>query len=198
MNTEKTAIAIIAAGASIRMGKVKQNLMWDTRTLLQVSVENALQANSDLVFTILGANYEEILPTLNTYEIEVLKNKQWRAGMGTSIALAADYAIEKGFDKVLMMLCDQPSVNAQYIEQLLTQANTSEAQVVASQYGDRRGVPAVFDKTILNRLLALDEDMGARALLNQESTSIESISSPQPLFDIDTPQDYEAYKRLYL
>ena len=198
MNTEKTAIAIIAAGASIRMGKVKQNLMWDTRTLLQVSVENALQANSDLVFTILGANYEEILPTLNTYEIEVLENKQWRAGMGTSIALAADYAIEKGFDKVLMMLCDQPSVNAQYIEQLLTQANTSEAQVVASQYGDRRGVPAVFDKTILNRLLALDEDMGAKALLNQESTSIESISSPQPLFDIDTPQDYEAYKRLYL
>lgn len=198
MNTEKTAIAIIAAGASIRMGKVKQNLMWDTRTLLQVSVENALQANSDLVFTILGANYEEILPTLNTYEIEVLENKQWRAGMGTSIALAADYAIEKGFDKVLMMLCDQPSVNALYIEQLLTQANTSEAQVVASQYGDRRGVPAVFDKTILNRLLALDEDMGAKALLNQESTSIESISSPQPLFDIDTPQDYEAYKRLYL
>jgi molybdenum cofactor cytidylyltransferase len=198
LNTEKTAIAIIAAGASIRMGKVKQNLMWDTRTLLQVSVENALQANSDLVFTILGANYEEILPTLNTYEIEVLENKQWRAGMGTSIALAADYAIEKGFDKVLMMLCDQPSVNAQYIEQLLTQANTSEAQVVASQYGDRRGVPAVFDKTILNRLLALDEDMGAKALLNQESTSIESISSPQPLFDIDTPQDYEAYKRLYL
>jgi CTP:molybdopterin cytidylyltransferase MocA len=38
----KKIIATITAGVSIRMGKIKQNLIWDERNILSVSVGSPL------------------------------------------------------------------------------------------------------------------------------------------------------------
>jgi molybdenum cofactor cytidylyltransferase len=57
---KKIAIIILAAGSSSRMGKIKQLLKVDNKTLLETAIEAATTSNASAVFCILGAHSEII------------------------------------------------------------------------------------------------------------------------------------------
>ena len=190
------AIIILAAGASSRMGLPKQNLNYKGETLLQLAVKSALAA-SETVLVVLGANREDIEYSIKDQPIDILYNTAWAEGMASSIRLAID-KLQTDYlqvDSVLLMLCDQPYVDADLLNKLLAEASASDKGIVASAYNDTLGVPVVFKASYFPYLVALKGHEGAKNLLMQHADDVVSIPFPLGGVDIDTLQDWEKLEK---
>ena len=81
----KFAVLILAAGSSSRMGVPKQLLQWKGTNLLQYCINSVKDINADAIFLVLGANSEKIRSKIDTNQITVLYNHNWKKGLGSSI-----------------------------------------------------------------------------------------------------------------
>lgn len=188
------ANVILAAGASTRMKQVKQLLPWGGSTLLEHAIKQALQANSQHVYVVVGANLTEVEPRLKSYPITILYNKNWAQGVGSSIAYAFNYFLQqqKTFDGVLMSLADQPFIVTSFLNALIDDfTNHKIKHIVAAQYKSKKGVPAIFPAKYYAALAQLTGDLGASQLLNSTPERVHTILAENMIFDIDTNADYQ-------
>ncbi|WP_350288452.1 nucleotidyltransferase family protein [uncultured Croceitalea sp.] len=189
-NRNKLCVLILAAGSSSRMGSPKQLLAWKNTSLLGHAISQAKQVSDD-VFVILGANANDIRSTIGN-DVVVIENPNWEKGMGTSIALGVRKLIALySFEAVLIMLADQPLLEAPYLLGLKENFLGSEYKIVATSYGLKNGVPAVFDASLFADLSVLNEDYGARKLMEAYSDSLKTIDPNGKAIDIDTPDTYQ-------
>jgi CTP:molybdopterin cytidylyltransferase MocA len=95
---------------------------------------------------------------------------------------------------VLVMLVDQPQVDARAIKRLLTAWRRRPGVPAAARYDARVGVPAVLPRKNWRNLKALRGDQGARALLRSRE-ALTLVDMPEAALDIDTPADAEKLRR---
>lgn len=185
-------LIILAAGSSSRLGKPKQNLVFQGNTLLQRSIKAALAADCQQIVVALGANAQVIEPTIIDQPIQIIHNPYWEAGMSSSISygLAALLKSNPQMQSVILMLCDQPFADTAIINQLI-QASTNNKHLVACNYNGTIGVPALFDKSHFEELLTLKGNEGAKKLLLKYTNEVHTVPFPLGMIDIDTIGDYE-------
>ena len=185
-----TGIIILAAGSSSRLGQPKQNLIYNEQTLLQIAVETALFSACCPVIVILGANGDVIKPTIKNYPVTIFFNSRWEEGMSSSIRLGITELIkaEPTVSGVVLMLCDQPFVNAILLQQVIE--NKSGLGITACTYNGIAGVPAYFDRLFFDELLLLKGREGAKKLLSKYEEIVSTVSFTLGNVDIDTIEDY--------
>lgn len=170
------------------MGEPKQLLKWGNSNLLGHTITQAQQVCKD-VFVVLGAHFDAIAPTIAGAQI--IYNKDWELGMGSSVATGLRHVGNKGtFTHVLIMLADQPYLDAAYLKELLIAISKKPFGIIATQYEDKVGVPAIFSATYFKELEQLNEDYGARKLLKNHEDAIFSITPKVSTVDIDTQVTY--------
>ena len=190
----KTAILVLAAGASSRMNEIKQVLPYKDSTLLGNALKMAKMSKSAQVFCVLGANKEEIQQKVDFLDIEIIENKEWSAGLGKSIAVGvATIDKNRKYDSVLVMLGDQPFITSRYLDQLISKFNENQSQIIATNYSCRPGVPAVFPRQKFSELIKLSGDSGAKLILKNQANIIKLDA--ENTFDIDSPEDYKKISR---
>jgi molybdenum cofactor cytidylyltransferase len=185
----KTAILILAAGESSRMGEAKQLLPIGNKTLLGIAIEGALKSKADSVYCVLGAHSEVIQKTIKHYSIKIIDNNEYQLGLSSSIIKGIDCLKTEHFDNVLIMLGDQPNVDQAYLNQLMDAHHNNPTKIITSSYDGSFGVPAIFPKSYFNQLLHLKGDKGAKNFLNSAKVEVLGYNSDQ-LTDIDTTKDY--------
>ena len=89
------------------------------------------------------------------------------------------------------MLCDQPFVTADILNDLVTTQRLTGKSIVASIYGTTRGVPALFSRNFFDELMSLAADEGARRTIASHPRDVATIIFPRGAIDIDTPRDHE-------
>ncbi len=191
------AILILAAGDSSRMGTPKQLLKWKNTTLLGHAVETAQKLNTLKLIVVLGANHNLINTKINNYQVEVLVNKSWEKGLGSSISFGVNHLLKSNtnFDAVLIMLADQPLIDSVYLNKVLDKYEIGMSQIIATSYKSKKqGVPVLFGAIYFEELSQLDDDKGAKVILQKYSKNVSAISANNIVSDIDTLEDYE---RLY-
>jgi CTP:molybdopterin cytidylyltransferase MocA len=109
-----------------------------------------------------------------------LINPEPGAGLGTSLAIAARAAGERG--ALLVLLADMPLVMPAYLRALAATA----APAATRQPDGRAGVPALLDRTLLKQAADLTGDRGAGPLLARAALL---DAPPGSLRDVDTPRD---------
>ncbi|MCX2679943.1 nucleotidyltransferase family protein [Galbibacter sp. EGI 63066] len=186
----KTAIVILAAGASTRMGQPKQLLKWGDTTLLGHSVFLVRNTVAEALFVVLGANAKQISKTLDE-NVEVLLHKDWEKGLGTSIAFAVSELEKKNFDGLLFILADQPFVTSAYLNQLIKSFHNDGKGIVASKFNGRMGVPAIFSSTYFEMLKKLNSDVGAKHIIQSHQNDLKTFKADDLITDLDTMEDYE-------
>lgn len=194
-NSSNIAILIPAAGASSRMGMPKQLLKWKDSTLLGHTIGNAQQLNSNEIFLVLGSDFANISSTVGEFPTVILNNKNWKSGLGGSIAYGIKHIIEIKLevDGVLIMLPDQPLIDLDYFKAMIDQFKSGHDQIIATNYGKgKKGVPVLFDRKYFNELCDSNNDQGAKYLLKKYPECVHSSENTQTLSDIDTIDDYEA------
>ena len=187
-----TAIMILAAGNSSRLGRPKQLLVYESKPLLQVVLDAALQTAFRPVTIVLGAYKNEIAKQLNG-TVNYVINEHWQQGMGSSIAtgLAATLELAPSIQQVIIAVSDQAFISQQIFEQLHQQQQLSTKGIVASKYGETAGTPVLFSKKYFADLLALKGDGGAKSILKNYPDDIETITFEKGEMDIDTEEDYK-------
>lgn len=194
--TKKLAVLILAAGNSTRMGVPKQLLKWKESNLLQHTINTVNQLNTENVL-VLGAYFNRIKASINSENIMVLFNGSWEKGLSQSIVLGVGHIKEShpNIESILIMLADQPLIDLYYLNEMIGLHHLNPNKIICTLYqNDKRGVPAIFNKTFFEDLLQLNDDIGAKELLNKHSNDLILLNGTRHTADIDTMDDYD---RLY-
>ncbi len=193
------AIIVLAAGASIRLGRPKQLLMYKNKTLLRHILDIAKKVNTQPVVAILGANIDliakEIADDKNIYTIT---NENWNEGIASSIraGLKALQQIAPACDGAIFLVCDQPYITSSLLHDMIKLQQHSGKPIVACSYSDTIGTPVLFHKTLFHELLTLKGDAGAKKIIKKHTGSVATIPFPKGQIDIDTQTDYDALKKM--
>jgi molybdenum cofactor cytidylyltransferase len=191
----QTAIIILAAGASQRMGTAKQALLIEGgKTMLRKTAETALATSCRPVVVVVGANKKEVVPELKDLPVTIIDNQFWQEGMASSVrmGLAAAYMTEKNIDAALMLVCDQPYLTPSLLEQMVVTLQESGQKAVACRYGkDSWGVPVLVGKELFAEMLSLKGEQGAKPLLQKQLENVAFVDFDLGAIDIDTPDDYQ-------
>lgn len=190
------AIVILAAGASRRMGVPKQLLRHRGRTLLRHAVDAALGSTCRPVVIVLGANAEAIQPEVEGLPVQIVQNPRWADGLSSSIhaGIEALASAAGSPEAVVLSLCDQPLVCSDDIEALVTAYRSTKRPIVASQYAETLGVPALFAQLVLPELLSLAGDAGAKQVIQRNLPTVWPVPCPHAAFDLDSLEDYDAIR----
>ncbi|PSO50184.1 MAG: 4-diphosphocytidyl-2C-methyl-D-erythritol synthase [Cyanobacteria bacterium SW_9_44_58] len=186
-------IIILAAGASRRMGQPKQLLPYQGKSLIQHITAVAIDSASQPIVVVLGAYASLIAPKISDLNIRIAYNEQWSTGMASSLkfGLSKIQAITSHLDAVIVMLGDQPFVSTALIQQLVSNYRSNNFLIVASQYNNIVGVPALFHRALFPELGKIEGDAGAKFIIRRYYSSVLSIPFAEGAIDIDTPQDWK-------
>ncbi len=193
MTGSNIGLIILAAGASTRLGQPKQLLLFQGKTLLIHTIEQALSSRCRPIIVVLGSQAEYIKLNINSYPIFIVKNPNWEQGMSASIQTGIKQLqqIQPDSKGVVITLCDQPFISSQIIDKLVETYQQTQYSIVVSEYNNILGVPALFSNTLFGELMNLDTTTGAKSLIHKYSNERSIVPFPLGIFDIDTPQDYE-------
>ena len=155
---------VLAAGSSSRLGRPKQDIVFEGETLLARATRIACEVADDVIVV--------------TRE----NNPDADEGIASSIRFGVRAA---GEARVLIVLCDQPLINAEHLRALIA----VDAPIVATGYRGIAGVPAIFAPELIPELLALRGDRGARAVIANHAAHV--IPFEGAAVDIDTEADLQ-------
>jgi len=191
-SSSNCAIIILAAGRSTRLGSPKQLLSYQGKNLLQHSIDAAHESQAGPIILVLGSDMDEIASNIDPLPLTIVKNPDWESGMASSIVTGINTLknLYPDADSVILMVCDQPFVNARLLKDLIKKKEEKGSSIVASSYENINGTPALFHKKHFNELSALKGDTGARYLIKKYHESMESIPFDQGSIDIDTIEDF--------
>jgi molybdenum cofactor cytidylyltransferase len=191
---DKCGLVLLAAGASRRLGRPKQLLVYKGQSLIK-QVLALMQIAAMPAVVVLGANREAIEKEISGTTIPIVENKLWNEGMASSIVCGLE-ALTKtipDLDGAIFLVCDQPFLAVSFLQELVSKQNTTGKPIIASSYGGTAGIPALFHKTYFPELLSLKGDAGAKKIMQAHATDMITIDFPLGHIDIDTE---EAYKML--
>lgn len=188
-------VAILAAGASTRMGSLKQLLPLEGIPLLVRTVEAALASPAWPVVVVLGADAEKLRATLARYPVVVTENPAWSEGIASSIRAGVTtlQQFSRSLDAAVIALCDQPAFSPATIAALVATQRETGSSIVAARYSGRHGAPALFLRRHFATLASLTGEEGARELLNGPTSQVAAVDLPDLAFDLDTPGDVADY-----
>jgi molybdenum cofactor cytidylyltransferase len=194
-----SAIIILAAGSSSRMGQSKQLLEIDNTTLLRKTVLTALACDIKNNYVVLGANVEAHRKTINDLPIQIVINDEWNNGMGRSLKKGLDVATASSpvLEGVTVLVCDQPMLTSQYLNNILQQYLDTRKGIVASQYAQTIGVPAFFSKQFFERLNTMGDQQGAKKIIEKYPEAVQTVDFSGGEIDLDKIEDYYQFLKTY-
>lgn len=189
-----TGLVILAAGASTRLGKPKQNLYFEGDTLLQRAIQTALNSVCAPIVVMLNPEVKYTLPEPLSSAVTIVPNPECQEGMASSIRSGLLTLLEANpaITSCIFMVCDQPFVEAALLHNIVQTKTESGKGIVASKYKTTLGTPVLFDKSYFPELLALRGQEGAKRLIAKYKEDVAAVDFPLGFVDIDTSDDYNA------
>jgi molybdenum cofactor cytidylyltransferase len=181
--------AILAAGASRRLGQPKQLLPIDDQPMIRRIASVALASRADAVAVLLGAHADGIARALGDLPaLETVLVSTWADGLSASVRAAAGWAQRRGAQALLLAVGDQVALTSARLDALIA-ASDGGRRLVASTYDGVRGVPALIPSAHFPALGRLTGDVGARELLRAAGPEVVELHWPAGARDIDERAD---------
>ncbi len=199
---EHVAGIILAAGESKRFGTPKQLLDWHGEPFIRVIAKTALNAKLSPVVVVTGSNAEQVEAAIKDLPVKIVRNNEWQGGQATSIRaglipLSQIGRGARGEGAVIFLLSDQPQVTVTVI-QALAETHAAELHPIVAPLVmmEQRANPVLFDRVTFPDLLALEGDVGGRAIFSKHHVEYMPWHDENLLLDVDKPEDYHRMKGL--
>ncbi|NED11000.1 nucleotidyltransferase family protein [Streptomyces sp. SID9124] len=183
---------LLAAGGGRRLGgRPKALLEHRGRPLVEHAVRTLREGGCDPVHVVLGAAADEVRARADLAGCTVSVNPEWAEGMGSSLRAGLGALADTGADAALVLLVDQPGIDARAVARILA-AYRDRASLVAASYTGERGHPVLFGADRWADVAAgAVGDQGARAYLREHRAELRLVECGDvaQAYDIDTPAD---------
>ncbi len=196
LNSGKIGAIVLAAGPSSRLGQPKQLLKIEGESLIRRAARAACEGGCDPVVVVTGAVAGQTISELTGLPIREAFNSEWSKGMGSSIRCGLSALLEAAGDiaAVMILVCDQPHLDARVIRRLISAWQTSDQAMTASEYAGTMGPPCCFAKSKFLELMKIENADGAKKVLMADEANVERVSWPAGMVDIDTPEDLDPHR----
>jgi molybdenum cofactor cytidylyltransferase len=199
-SNSRVGAVVLAAGSSSRMGEAKQLLPLADSTVLERTLQNLNAAKVDEIVLILGFSAETIRQRISDSPMKNLRivvNHKYGQGMATSLRTGLA-ALSENTDAALIVLADQPFIRPETVDRIIDQYRQSDAQIVIPIFQGSRGNPVLLDRSVFHEVMALQGDIGCRAIFGNHLDGIvkAEVDDIGILLDIDSKEDYERLRTL--
>ncbi|HEV2028160.1 MAG TPA: nucleotidyltransferase family protein [Candidatus Dormibacteraeota bacterium] len=184
---------VLAAGSSRRMGSPKQLLQVKGVPLLELVVGQVCASTLEEVVVVLGAAADEIRSRVDLGRASVLVNPDHAAGMASSLK-AGLASLADDVDRAVVILGDQPDVDAALLNRLLELQELSGLPAAALSFNGLLHPPVVLNRELWGDLMTLEGDVGCRAVIRARPELVARLPVETDLthpVDVDTVADYE-------
>lgn len=181
------AAIVLAAGGASRMGRAKQTLLFEGEPLVARAARAALEAGCDRVIVVVGAYGLAVKSAATMQGVTFVENPRWAEGLASS--LRAGLAAAESAEAVLLLLADEPHVDAAVLRRLREAFDHGGRVAAACAYSGVVGPPAIFRSSLFGDLAALKGDEGARRMLARDPQQVALVDFPLGALDVDTPVD---------
>ena len=190
----RTSGIVLAAGQASRIGRTKQLLTFRHTTLLGQVIENARNSHLDEIIVVLGHDAQSIQGQIDFEGVNVVVNKDYPRGQSTSLKAGLNH-ISAWSAAAMFLLGDQPLVDDQVIDTLITGYEESHKPIVIPMFDGRRGNPVIIGRELFGELAAtVQGDTGARVLFKRHAGEIHLVELDRRCIhvDVDTMEDYQS------
>ena len=194
MNRSSLSVLIPAAGASTRLGQVKQLVQFNGDSLISNAVSTAYSVAPREIIVVTGAHSNAVRNAVQHPSVRWIDNPHWSTGLAGSIAVGSA-AISPVSTGLMILLCDQWCINTQDIEKLVNTWQSAPERIVVAQANGRYMPPAIFPSSFFTDLQELKGDQGARSLFKAHPDLVSAVPMKNASFDLDTPAHLELLKR---
>jgi len=188
-------VIVLAAGASTRLGEVKQLLAIGGETLIHRAARLGLETGPVECLVVCGSEAEEITTSLATLASRNVHCDEHRNGLSASLKCGL-HALSQECAAALVLLTDQTALDSTHLRKLCERWQHNPERAIASGYADTIGVPAMLPRSWFSDLCETHGDRGARDLLRMRSSEVDVVAAPELARDIDTPFDLASAKLL--
>ena len=193
----RVAAVVLAAGASVRMGRNKLLLTLGGETVVGRAVRTAGAAGLDPVVVVTGHEHEAVEAALHGLPCRTVFNSEHARGQHTSVgagvaALAGDSAPpEARCTAAIVILADMPFVTAEMLRAVAERHAATGAPVVASRYGGETTAPPIlYDRRLFAELTRMDRRCGRQVVQRHRADAVEVDWPEEMMRDLDRPSDY--------
>ena len=189
---------LLAAGESKRFGdKNKLSEIINGKPIINHILDTLFEIfdPSELI-VIVGHEKNIIKNLIFNKDIKILENKDYRKGIGTSIALGMNN-LNTDIDGVMIIPADMPYINSKdlvNLEKKFMEFNC--VKVVMPEHNYRIGNPVILPRNYFKTLKSLKNDFGARSLIRKKDI-ITLKTGFGTIFDIDSKEDLLKTKGTY-
>ena len=189
---------LLAAGESKRFGnKNKLSEIINGKPIINHILDTLFEIfdPSELI-VIVGHEQNIIKNLIFNKDIKILENKDYRKGIGTSIALGMNN-LNEDIDGVMIIPADMPYINSKdliNLEKKFMERNC--VKVVMPEHNYRIGNPVILPRNYFKTLKSLKDDFGARSLIRKKDT-VTLKTGFGTIFDIDTKEELAKTKVNY-
>lgn len=189
---------VLAAGMSRRMGQPKVLMPWTARkTILEHILEQLLLARVPHVTVVTGHRAGEVVALAKRAGVKDVHNPDYARGEMLSSLKAGLAAMPSHVAAALVVLGDQPRIQARVVSQVLTGYAEGVGDIIAPSYQRRRGHPILIDRRYWKEIMALPEDGSLRTIMERYKDRIGyvNVDTDSILGDVDTPDEYREERR---
>ena len=188
------AVLLLAAGPSSRLGQPKQLVEVNGECLVTRSARLALGLRPAEVTVVSGCEADRVSAALEGLPVKMVLNRNWASGMGASINCGAR-SMAMGMSGVLLMVCDQWRLEAADLERLVAAWADDPSRIYVASWKEGAafvsGPPVIFPGRLLSELKSMQEQRGARQLIDRHMEIVEFVEMDNAAFDLDRPEDLE-------
>jgi molybdenum cofactor cytidylyltransferase len=190
---------ILSAGESSRMGRPKALLPIDGLRFIEKIVATLKATRVGKIMVVLGHNAAEMQRQISDLPVDWVINPDYKSGQLSSLTAAIRHiesAIDaKEIDGILVHLVDHPYISAELVNLMIDRFYQTKKLIVVPRYGERRGHPVIFSRSIFPELLAAPPEEGAKTVVRaHRSETLELVTDDKGVtIDIDTPEEYRKH-----
>jgi len=190
----KTAVVILSAGMSSRMGIFKPLMMLGDKTFLDNQIDRFEKIEVTNIIVVTGNHSDEVKEALGNRNVTFAYNPDYANGeMYLSTLIGLKEAVNTGADKILFTTADVPLFTISDVRKLIL----SDSDVAYLSHDYKKGHPIMMSLATAKRILELGEvKNGLKQALSQCAPNIDYIETDDEgcLMDADTIEDYERLK----
>jgi molybdenum cofactor cytidylyltransferase len=182
---------VLAAGKSRRMGTQKLLLSVAGQPMIVHVINEVLRSAVQRVFVVTGAESHAVSEAVAGLPVTPVVNLSPDSDMLSSIRCGLN-ALPPECSSVLLVLGDQPGINAKLVAQLIAVQRETEKKLAVPVCQGRRGHPVLIRSEYWDEILHRHDGTGLRGLLRAHPTDIADVPvhDPRVLQDVDVPEHY--------